>query len=82
MSCLPQTVEEESRSAGVIPLFNKLSILSRHFPHLHSFFLYFHYHHGDSIHHSVAVGTEGRYLVMLVEVVGLAMPGLGFLVVA
>lgn len=34
------------------------------------------------MHHTIAVGTEGRYLVVLVEVVGLAMLGLGVLIVA
>lgn len=42
----------------------------------------FYGHHGDSIRQTIAVGAEGRYLVVLVEVVGLAMLGLGVLMVA
>lgn len=54
----------------------------RHFPTSTLVFLFFHGHHGDSIRHTIAVGTEGRYLVVLVEVVGLATLGLGVLMVA
>lgn len=32
--------------------------------------------------HTMATGTEGRYLVVLVEVVGLVVPGLAVLMVA
>lgn len=36
----------------------------------------------DVDHHTIAVGTEGRYLVVLMEVVGLDRFGGGVLVVA
>lgn len=41
-----------------------------------------HGNHGDRVCHTMAVGAEGRYLVVLVEVVGLAKLGLGVLIVA
>lgn len=69
---------------------NKLSSLNRlSLPqpsvlctHLHSYILVFHIHDGDGALHTAAVGTEGRYLVVLVDVVGLARLGLGVLIVA
>lgn len=51
------------------------------FLHLHSQFLVFCSHCGDSTRHTIAVGTEGRNLVVVVEVVGLAKLGLGILMV-
>lgn len=51
-------------------------------PHIHSHFIAFHSHHRDSICHTITMGTDGRYLVVLVEVVGLVMLTLGVLMVA
>lgn len=52
------------------------------FPQLHSHFLVFQGRHENSILHTITVGTEGRYLVVLVEVVAVDMLGLGVLMVA
>lgn len=51
-------------------------------PHIHSHFIAFHSHHRDSICHTITMGTDGRYLVVLVEVVGFVMLTLGVLMVA
>lgn len=56
-------------------------LMSSFCPHTNSIFSPFSLYCGDSICHTIAVGTDGRYLVVLVEVVGLAKLGLGVLMV-